>query len=116
MAFNNLSGTFGSNSNSGGSRTRRKANVSNANGFFAGMRSFFGALSTERWVDIVCISAIVIFLIVVACTWESFSDALFLNILFPVICVLSGVVTAIVVIGAIILYLTIKWNRRRYWW
>ena len=39
-------------------------------------------LSPERWVDIICLTLIGIFLIVVACTWATFSETLFANILF----------------------------------
>lgn len=117
MPFTNLSGTFGSNTNRNTNQRKTKTpKQHSSNGFFSGIGAVLSALSPERWVDISCISAIAIFLIVIACTWKSFSDALFLHVLFPIICILSGILTAIAVVVAIVIYLSIKINRRRYWW
>ena len=73
-------------------------------------------LEAERWVDIICLSLIGIFLIVVACTWQSFSYALFTHVLFPVIYVGSRIVAAVAAIGTGIGLLCVRFRRRRYWW
>lgn len=72
-------------------------------------------LEPERWVDIICISLISVFLIVVACTWPTFSEALFTHILFPVIYIGSRIVAAVTALGAGIGLLCARFRRRRYW-
>ena len=73
-------------------------------------------LSPERWVDIICLTLIGIFLIVVACTWATFSETLFANILFPVIYIGSRIVALVAAIGTGIGLLFARFRRRRYWW
>ena len=114
MPFNNISGSYGSNKNRGNSSAKKTSK-----GWGAGsgrIADMLQSLSPERWVDLICISSIVIFLIVVLCTWKSFSEALFINVLLPLIGVLSGIMTAVAVIGGIILYVSMKFRRGRYWW
>lgn len=74
------------------------------------------SLSAERWVDIICLSLIAVFLIVVACTWSSFSLALFRHIIFPVIAVGSKIVAGVALIGTAIAVIWAKIRRRRYRW
>ena len=73
-------------------------------------------LSPERWVDIICLSLIGLFLIVVACIWSAFSEFLFTHLLFPIIYVGSKIVGLIATIGTGIGLIFAKFRRRRYWW
>lgn len=73
-------------------------------------------LSPERWVDIICLSLIGIFLIVVACIWSTFSEALFTHILFPIIYIGSRIVALVAAIGTGIGLLCAGLKRRRYRW
>lgn len=72
-------------------------------------------LSPERWVDIICLSLIGIFIVAVACNWSAFSEALFTHILFPIIYVGAKIVAVITVIGAVFGVICSRFRRRRYW-
>lgn len=117
MPYDNIPGAFGSNQN-------REHNypiddISNRNNVRRGVAQSnfdFRSITPERWVDIICASFIIVFLIVVICTWSSFSDALFENILFPVIYIGSKIVAIVTAIGTGIGILCAKFRRRRYWW
>lgn len=118
-----LSGSFGSNENRGKGKNHNNGNFSGETKrdkiHFEGNRftDFIRSISPENWIDIVCCSLILIFLIVVICTWSSFSAALFQNVLFPIIYIGSRIVAfvgiAIAAIGA--LALTIRRKLRRFW-
>lgn len=80
-----------------------------------GHRVNLSEISPERWVDIICLTLIVVFLIAVACTWTAFSEALFAYILFPIIYIGSRIVALVAAIGAGIGLLRAGFRRRRYW-
>lgn len=72
-------------------------------------------LSPERWVDIVCLSLIGLFLIIVACTWSTFSEALFTHILFPIVYVGVRILAVVSAIGVGIGLIYAKLRRRHFW-
>lgn len=109
MSMDNMPGTFGSGNN------RNTTPSSNSSRGFTRNSSIFSELSPERIVDIVCLSVIGLFLLVVACNWTSFSDALFESVLFPIINIGSKIVAAIAAIGAGIGALCARFGRRRRW-
>lgn len=116
MPYDNIPGAFGSNQNREQNypiddvfnRSNNQRNITQKN-------FDFRSITLERWVDIICISIITVFLIVVICTWSSFSEAMFENILFPIIYVGSKIVAVVTAIGAGIGILCAKFRRRRYW-
>lgn len=116
MSYDNIPGAFGSNQNrKQNDPTAGTPNRSNGRRGIHRGNFELRSISPERWVDIICISFIAVFLIVVICTWSSFSEALFENILFPVIYIGSKIVALITAIGAGIGVLYAKFRRRRYW-
>lgn len=117
MPYDNIPGAFGSNKNR--ERNYPIDDISNRNNdrrSIAKSNFDFRQITPERWVDIVCVSLIAVFLIVVIFTWSSFSEAMFKNILFPVIYTGSKIVAIVAVVGAGIGILCAKFRRRRYWW
>lgn len=117
MPTNNTPGSFGSN--------RNRKNITNNDNRIRNIERNHNAesrlnvpanITPERWVDIICGSVIGIFLIAVLCTWSSFSELLFQNILFPVIYVGSKILALISVVGAGIGALCLKFRRRRRYW
>ncbi len=73
---------------------------------------FFGNISPERWVDIVCIPVTIAGLILIVLNFEIILEALFL-FLYPIIeTVLFIAVLAAIVVG---LFLLLR-RRRRYYW
>ena len=117
MPENNMSGSFGSNRN----RQNIQQNNYSPNRQRNRIRSItdridFNSISPERWVDIICISFIVLFLIIVICSWPAFSAVLFAKVLFPIINVGSKIVALVTAIGTGIGILYAKIRRRRYWW
>lgn len=111
MAYDNIPGSFGSNNTA--EINRANTNNSSRRNIFSNIN--FRLISPERWVDIVCCSLIAVFLITVICIWPSFSEALFENILFPIIYVGSKIVALIAAIGAGTAALFARFRRRRYW-
>ncbi len=115
MSLDNMPGTFGSDSNrdnTGSNNIRGRRNSSPA---YMRNSGGIGELSPERIVDIVCLSVIGLFLLIVACTWTEFSNALFENVLFPIIYVGSRIVAGITAIGTGIGLLCARFGRRRRW-
>ena len=114
-------GSFGSNENRG-TRVSKKTENEKEKRVYRDSNSvvdFFERISPENWVDIICCTLIVIFLIVVACNWQEFSEWLFKSILFPIIDigakVVAFVTTIAAVIGAIVLKFRRKRRRRWFW-
>lgn len=115
MSFDNMPGTFGSDSNrenTGSNNTRGRRNSSPA---YMRNNGGISELSPERIVDIVCLSVIGLFLLIVACTWTEFSNALFEFVLFPIINIGSKIVAGIAAIGTGIGLLCARFGRRRRW-
>ncbi len=112
MAYDNIPGSFGSNNAAESNRAGRSS--SNGHNILSNVN--FRLISPERWVDIVCCSLLAVFLITVICVWPSFSEALFENILFPIVYVGSKIVALITAVGAGIAALFARLRRRRYWW
>lgn len=77
--------------------------------------SAIGNLTAERWVDIICLSLISIFLISVFLNWNAFLDALFTNILFPIIFVGAKILSIVAGIGAFLGLIHAKFRRPRRW-
>lgn len=105
MSMDNMPGAFGSNNN--------RNNIDRNN--TARNRGNVSGLSPERIVDIVCLSVIGLFLLIVVCTWPDFSSALFEFVLFPIINIGSKIVAAIAAIGTGIGLLCARFGRRRRW-
>lgn len=118
MAENNGPGSFGTNQGRVvidepqprkprqiGGRTNRTGNLGDA----------LSNISGERWVDIICLSIIGVFLLVVAINWQAFSSALFHNFLFPIIVFGAKALAAIAVVMIIVAVIS-GWFRRRFWW
>ena len=76
----------------------------------------FGELDAERWVDIICISIISVFLISVFLNWNAFLDSFFVNVLFPIISVGAKLLGAVVGIGAVVGVIYAKLRRPRRWY
>lgn len=116
MPFENIPGAFGSDidrkGNNRHSSPRPENNRQTDLPFYTDLRR----IRPERWVDIICGSLIVAFLIAVLCTWSAFSRVLFENLLFPIIYIGSKIVTygtmAAVCIGGFFG----KIKRRFHWW
>lgn len=115
MSMDNMPGTFGSNNNRDNIGSNNTASNRNPSNGFTGNRINFSELSPERIVDIVCLSLIGLFLLVVVCTWPNFSDALFESVLFPIINIGAKIVAAIATIGTGIGLLCARFGRRRRW-
>lgn len=119
MAENNMPGSFGTNQGRAviddpSTSRHKKAGGKSSNGSNIG--NAISSISPERWVDIVCLSIICFFLLFVAITWESFSAALFYNLLFPLIVVGAKLVAGVAAIGALCLVVASRFRRRRWWW
>ena len=76
----------------------------------------FSELTVERWVDIICISIILIFLVSVFLNWNYFLDSFFINVLFPIISVGAKLLGAIVGIGAVVGVIYAKLRRPKRWY
>lgn len=76
----------------------------------------FGELDAERWVDIICISIISVFLISVFLNWNAFLDSFFVNVLFPIISVGAKLLGAVVGIGAVVGVIYAKLRHPRRWY
>ena len=100
MEFNNMPDFGGEN----GADENRREN----NGRAAGVRAFFGRLTPERIVDIICCALIGGWLVSVLFNWQSVMDGLFFGILFPIIAAGTRIMIWIAVIGAIVLFVSIK--------
>lgn len=74
-----------------------------------------GALSPERWVDVICGSLFLVFAVVLACTWSGFMDGLFYNVLFPVIFVGSKILAVVAIVAVAVGLISFKFRRRRYY-
>lgn len=119
--MNNSSGSFGSNANRG-TRTAKPREKVDRKFEYADRNpvlEFLSRISPENWVDIICCSLIAVFLIVVACNWAEFSEALFLNILFPIIYIASKIITFFAIlaalVGAVVFWIKSKFRRRWFW-
>ena len=75
-----------------------------------------GELDAERWVDIICISIISVFLISVFLNWNAFLDSFFVNVLFPIISVGAKLLGVVVGIGAVVGVIYAKLRRPRRWY
>lgn len=74
----------------------------------------FNCITAERWVDIICISLIFVFLLSALLDWNNFLDLLFISVLFPVISVgakLLGIITGIAAVFGFI-YVKLRGPRR----
>lgn len=78
--------------------------------------SNLGNITAERWVDIICISIISIFLISVFINWNAFLDLFFVSVLFPIISVGAKLLGTLIGIGAVIGYIYAKIRRPRRWY
>lgn len=113
-------GTFGSNEN-------RRINTepdnirehreyrSGGSTFLSNSRYRVAVITPEHWVDIVFCSLFLIFGIIIACTWSSFMDGLFFNVLFPVICVGGKILAIVLIIVIVVGLISLRFRRRRYW-
>ncbi len=115
MSMDNMPGVFGSNNNRNNADRNNTARNRNDLTDFTMIRRNISELSPERIVDIVCLSVIGLFLLIVVCTWPSFSSALFEFVLFPIINIGSKIVAAIAAIGTGIGILCARFGRRRRW-
>lgn len=111
----NMSGRFGNRQNrsvrSGNPPVqRRQRNVTN----FAFPR--FNNISAERWVDIICISLISIFMITVFANWNAFLDSLFFSVLFPIISAGGKILLFLGIIAAVIGCVYARIRRPRRWY
>ncbi len=116
--MSDLSGSFGSNENRGkqsAKKTKIKNECDNINK--NPIVDFLRSISPENWIDIVCCSFLIFFVIVVICNWTTISEALFQHILFPIIYVGSKIVAFVGVVVTIIggIILSIRSRRRRRW-
>lgn len=117
-------GSFGSNSNRGGgvshkpSRVKKGIKEERVHRNKGSAMDFLQRISPENWVDIICCTLILIFVIVVACNWQVFSDWLFHTILFPVISIGSKLLALVASIAAAVgaIGLWFRRKRRRWWW
>lgn len=114
MSFDNIPGAFGSNNNRGGLNGRPTGSNNNQLNPRRNHRNT-AALSPERLVDIICLSVIGLFLLIVICLWPDFSSALFEYVLFPIINIGSKIVATIAAVGTGIGLLCARFGRRRYW-
>lgn len=112
MAIDNMPGGFGSNNNRNNLTNNTARNRNSLTDF---TRNRANRLSPERIVDIVCLSLIGLFLLIVACSWHDFSSALFEFVLFPIINIGAKIVAALALIGTGIGVLCVRFGRRRYW-
>ena len=76
----------------------------------------FNNISAERWVDIICVSLISIFMITVFVNWNAFLDGLFFSVLFPIISAGGKILLFLGVIGAVIGYIYARARRPRRWY
>lgn len=115
MSIDNMPGAFGSNNNRDIIRTPNTTRNHNSPHGFARNRCNVSGLNPERIVDIVCLTVIGLFLLIVICTWSGFSSALFEFVLFPIINIGSKIVATVAAIGTGIGILCARLSRRRYW-
>ena len=115
MSMDNMPGTFGSNNNRNNIDCNNPARNHNSMNDFTRNRGKVSGLSPEKIADIVCLSVIGLFLLIVIFTWPSFSSALFEFVLFPIINICSKIVAAIAAIGTGIGILCARFGRRRRW-
>ena len=116
MPFHNMPGAFGSDINRERNNRQQPADErSEGRRFSLPFNVDLRHISPERWVDIVCGTIIGLFFFSVLISWSDFSDALFENLLFPIIYIGSKIVAygtaATVCIGGLLG----KLRRRRFW-
>lgn len=114
MSMDNMPGAFGSNNRDNIGKHNTTRNHNSPPGFTRNRCNVSG-LSPERIVDIVCLSVIGLFLLVVICVWPGFSSVLFEFVLFPIINIGSKIVATIAAIGTGIGILCARFGRRRRW-
>ena len=113
-------GSFGSNENrrittNPASRVEYRERRRRIGMALSDLRYRTSALSPKRWVDILFGLLFFICGITIACNWRAFSDALFYNVLFPVIYVGGKILLVVIVIAIIIVSVSLRVRRRRYW-
>lgn len=112
-------GSFGSNENrqiiTEPENRRERGEHRRNQSFFSGLRNRVSSFAPEHWVDIAFGLIFLVSGIVIACNWSEFSDALFYNILFPVIYVGGKILLIVAVIAIIIGIISFRFRRRRYW-
>lgn len=74
-----------------------------------------GGISAERWVDIVCIPLISIFLIFLFLNWNAILDIMFVYILFPVITFFARLLLIVAGVGSVIGFLYARIVRPHRW-
>ena len=78
--FDNMPGAFTAPEGDAAPRRRSEKRINRY-----ALLNFFGRISPERWVDIICCSIIGIALIVVAICWQSVMDGLFYGFMLPIL-------------------------------
>ncbi len=102
--------TQGRATRSGASRSRRSPSGSIS---LSSASDFFGRISPERWVDIVCIPVTLAGLIFIIVNFEAILEALF-SFLYPII---EGALAVLLFAAAVlVLYLIFRRRRRRFYW
>lgn len=113
-------GSFGSNKDriivtEPESKRNRQQRATGRWAFLSDIRDRLSFISAQRWVDIIFGLIFLVSGIAIACNWSEFSDALFYNLLFPVIYIGSRLLFIIIVIAIIAGIVSFRFRRRRYW-